>query len=191
MPPPPQIHPSDVAEKISGHFDSAQRSSPIKWSSALPKTAVSGFATVALLILVVSATQVPALSLLVVPFGGAFSVLLYVRGSKQSITAGAGARLGAVTGFFSFAVYGLIAAAELTSQRGELLNTVRKALQDAAAKNPNPQAQTIVEQMMTPAGIATLLTLAAIIFLFTFLILSSLGGSLGATLLKNSGTRQD
>src|SRR5882757_7159903 len=80
--------------------------STIRWSSALPKTAVSGFATVAILILVVSLTQMPALSLLVLPLGGAFSVLLYVRGNtKQRLTPGAGARLGAVTGLFSFAVY--------------------------------------------------------------------------------------
>src|SRR5207302_372311 len=82
--------------------DSEPAASTIRWSSALPKTAVSGFATVALLILIASITQLPALALLVVPLGGAFSVLLYVRGNnKQGVTAGAGARLGAVTGLFS------------------------------------------------------------------------------------------
>jgi hypothetical protein len=172
--------------------DSVEAISTIRWSSALPKTAVSGFATVALLILIASITQLPALALLVVPLGGAFSVLLYVRGNnKQPVSAGAGARLGAVTGLFSFAVYCLIAAAELSSQRGEILNTVRKALEEAAAKNPNPQAQTVVQQMMTPAGIAMLLVLAAIIFLFTFLILSSLGGAAGAAMLKSGRPESD
>jgi hypothetical protein len=165
--------------------DSEYPISSIRWSSALPKTAVSGFATVALLILIASITQLPALALLVVPLGGAFSVLLYVRGNnKQSVTSGAGARLGAATGLFAFAAYCLIAIAELSSQRGELLNSVRKALDEAAAKNPNPQAQIIVQQMMTPAGIATLLVLAAIIFLLIFLILSSLGGAAGAAALR-------
>jgi hypothetical protein len=189
---------SRVDEELgSAHFgvgssDSGEAISAIRWSSALPKTAVSGFATVALLILIASITQLPALALLVVPLGGAFSVLLYVRGNnKQLVSAGAGARLGAVTGLFSFAVYCLIAAAELSSQRGEVLNTVRKALEEAAAKNPNPQAQTVVQQMMTPAGIAILLVLAAIIFLFTFLILSSLGGAAGAAMLKSGRPESD
>ncbi|MCU1308640.1 MAG: hypothetical protein JWN45_3335 [Acidobacteriaceae bacterium] len=181
-----------TARFVGSSSDSGEAISAIRWSSALPKTAVSGFATVALLILIASITQLPALALLVVPFGGAFSVLLYVRGNnKQPVSAGAGARLGAVTGLFSFAVYCLIAAAELSSQRGEVLNTVRKALEEAAAKNPNPQAQTVVQQMMTPAGIAILLVLAAIIFLFTFLILSSLGGAAGAAMLKSGRPESD
>jgi hypothetical protein len=182
-----QIDKEDDLRSTLVHPDSA-----IRWSSALPKTAVSGFATVALLILVVSLTRMPALSLLVLPLGGAFSVLLYVRGNtKQRLTPGAGARLGAVTGLFSFAVYCLIAAAELSSQRGEILATVRKALEEAAAKNPNAaQAQTVVQQLMTPAGIATLFVLAAIIFLIVFLVLSTLGGSVGAAIFQ-SGRRED
>jgi hypothetical protein len=172
--------------------DSGEAISAIRWSSALPKTAVSGFATVALLILVASITQLPALALLVVPLGGAFSVLLYVRGNnKQPVSGGAGARLGAVTGLFSFLVYCLIAAAELSSQRGEVLNTVRKALDEAAAQSADPQAHNLVQMMMTPSGIAMLFVLAAIIFLFIFLILSSLGGAAGAAMLKRGRPGSD
>jgi hypothetical protein len=162
----------------------------IVWSSALPKTAASGFATVALLVLVVSVTQVPALSLLVLPFGGALAVFLYSRSNNRGrITAGHGARLGAVTGFFAFIVYGLIVTAEMSAKRGELLDMLRKTLQEAAARNPNPQAQEMVRQIMTPAGLGVLLAMTAVIFFFAFLILSSLGGSAGAAIVNSS--RQD
>src|ERR1700756_4224385 len=102
--------------------DSGEAISTIRWSSALPKTAVSGFATVATLILIASITGMPAFLFLVIPLGGAFSVLLYSRGNnRQTITPGAGARLGAATGFFSFVFYSLKAAAEFSSHRDEIL----------------------------------------------------------------------
>src|SRR4051812_6512522 len=64
--------------------------STIRWASALPKTAVSGFATVALLILIAGLTKIPAFLFLVIPLGGAFSVLLYSRSSdQQKLTTGA------------------------------------------------------------------------------------------------------
>jgi hypothetical protein len=181
------------ARFVGSSSDSGDAISTIRWSSAVPKTAVSGFATVTLLILIASITQLPALALLVVPLGGAFSVLLYVRSNnKQPVSAGAGARLGAVTGLFSFAVYCLIAVAELSSsQRGEILNTVRKSLEDAAAQSSDPQAHNLVQMIMTPAGIAMLLVLAAIIFLFIFLVLSSLGGAAGAAMLKRGRPGSD
>ena len=167
-----------------------QSRASIHWPSALPKTAASGFATVAMLVLVVTVTQVPALSLLVLPLGGALSVFLYSRGDNRGrITAGHGARLGAVTGLFAFIVYGVIVTAEMSAKRGELLDMLRKTLQEAAARNPNPQAQEMVQQIMTPAGLATLMALTAVIFLFTFLVLSSLGGSVGAAIVNS--TRQE
>jgi hypothetical protein len=138
--------------------------------------------------LIAGLTRIPAFLFLVIPLGGAFSVLLYSRGSnRQRLTMGAGARLGAVTGLFSFAVYCLIAAAE----RGEIVNTARKALEEAAAKSSDPQAQTIVQMMMTPAGTATLLVLSAIIFLILFLVLSALGGAAGAAISQSNRREED
>jgi hypothetical protein len=171
---------------------SERPSTSILWSSALPKTAVSGFATVAFFILVVTLTQVPVLSLLVLPLGGALSVILYSRGNhKGRITAGQGARLGAVTGFFAFIVYALVVTAEMSSKRAEVLAMLRKTLEETAARNPNPEAQAMVQQLMTPAGLATMLVLAAIVFFFTFLVLSSLGGSVGAALVQSRGHDDD
>jgi len=191
----PQAIASDVRDESSpsrlvAGLSRTKPQSGIHWPSALPKTAASGFATVAMLVLVVTVTQVPALSLLVLPLGGALSVVLYSRGDKRGrIPAGHGARLGAVTGLFAFIVYGLIVTAEMSAKRGELLDMLRKTLQEAAARNPNPQAQEMVQQIMTPAGLATLLALTAVIFFFTFLVLSSLGGSVGAAIVNS--TRHD
>jgi hypothetical protein len=166
--------------------------STIRWSSALPKTAVSGFATVALLILIAGLTRMPAFLFLVIPLGGAFSVLLYSRGNdRQKLTTGAGARLGAVTGFFTFVFYSLKPAAEFSLHREEILDLVRKALQEAVARSSDPQAQTVAQQLMTPTGLITIFICVVIILFVVFIALSSVGGAAGAAISQNSRGEED
>jgi hypothetical protein len=148
--------------------------------------------TVILLNLVVAITQLPALSLLVVPTGGAFCAFLYSRRAQaHQLTPAQGARLGAVTGLFSYFIFGAIVAIEMVYQRDEMFAMMQKALKEAAARNPNPQAEAMVQQFMTPAGMATILTLSAVIFLFVFLLLGALGGSAGAAMSRSSHPEHD
>ncbi len=128
---------------------------------------------------------------LVLPLGGMFSVGLYARGKDRSeIVVGTGVRIGAVTGLFTFVIYGIIVAAQFTAQNGMARETMRKAIEQAMARNPNPQAQALMNQIMTPEGIATLLTVTAVIFLFVFLIFGAVGGSVGAALLRKRQSSQ-
>jgi hypothetical protein len=159
---------------------------PITWSTALPKAAISGFATVVLLVAILAATKLAIFLLVVIPLGGVLSVWLYARGKDPNeIVTGTGARLGAVTGLFSYFIYGIIVAAQISTQRGLIEETMRKAIEQAVARNPNPETQAMMNQIMTPEGIATILTVSAVIFLFVFLIFGALGGSIGAAMLRN------
>lgn len=123
--------------------------------------------------------------LLVLPLGGIFSIWLYARGQDPGqIMLGTGVRLGAVTGLFTFLIYGIIVAAQFTAQSGMAQETMRKAIEQAMASNPNPQAKALMDQIMTPEGMATLLTVTGVIFLFVFLIFGAIGGSVGAAMIK-------
>jgi len=160
---------------------------PITWSTALPKAAISGFATVVLLVAILALTKSAFFLLVVIPLGGIISVWLYARGKDPSeIVAGTGARVGAVTGLFSYLIYGIIVAAQISSQKGIIEETMRKAIEQAVARNPNPETQAMMNQIMTPEGIATILAVSAVIFLFVFLIFGALGGSVGAAMVRRN-----
>src|SRR5205807_3237216 len=74
----------------------------IRWSAAMARTAVAAVASVALLQLAANLTHSAALAFLAMPVGGWIAVYLYSRRMPGPVTAGMGARLGAVTGFFVF-----------------------------------------------------------------------------------------
>ena len=162
----------------------------ITWSTALPKAAIAGFLTVMLLLGLLSISQSAIFVFLALPLGGILSLLLYARGKDPAqIVMGTGVRIGAVTGLFSFLIYGIILAAQFTSQGASARETIRKAIEQAVARNPNPQAQAMMNQIMTPEGIATLITITLIIFLFVFLIFGAIGGSVGAAIIRKQNGR--
>jgi hypothetical protein len=173
---------AELSDPTPTHFD-APSDTGTQWKDALLWSAVSSVLTV-IIYLGVANTGVPALSFLVIPTGGAFCAFLYAR--RHKITNGQGARLGAITGFISYSIFAAIVSFTMVFQRDEMFATLQKALKEAAAKNPNPQAEAMVQQFMTPAGIATLLTVSAVIFLFIFLVLGALGGSAGAAMSRSS-----
>ena len=181
-----RAHPPDADNAaLPGIYEpSTQR---ILWSAAIARTAVAAVASVALLQLISVVSRSAALSFLALPLGGWFAVYLYSRRQPGPVTAGMGARLGAVTGFFVFLIGFLISAVGVITDRDEIFQMMQKAMKDAAAANPNPQAEALIQQVSTPSGMMTILLLAAVLFLFASLILCALGGTLGASL----GNRQE
>ena len=150
----------------------------IVWARALPATALAGFI---------------AAGLMIIPFGlgtliaGALSVAFYRRRNPAAqITPSIGARLGAVTGmmgFVFFSIFTAIGTAVFHLGR-QLRETLLKAVEQSAARNPDPQAQHAVEFLKTPSGL-TFMLVCLVIFLFVlFLVFSSLGGALGAWLQR-------
>jgi flagellar biosynthesis protein FlhB len=107
------------------------------------------------------------------------------RVPQATLTPGLGARIGAVTGLFGFGVFAVIMGLELLATRdsGRFRQLLQQVIEQAAARNSDPQAQQAMQQLMTPAGMAMMITIVFVLFLAAFLSLSSVGGALGAWLL--------
>lgn len=152
----------------------------IDWSQAVPAAALAGT-------LLALAWVVPFLGFLLwVLAGGTLGVLMYRRRvSGATLTPRLGARIGALTGVFGFGVFSVVLALELLATRGSgrLRQMLQQVVQEAAARNPDPRAQAAIQQMMTPAGMALLITVVLVFFLVVFLALSAGGGAVGAWLL--------
>ncbi len=123
----------------------------------------------------------------------ALAVKFYQQGKPVGslVTAGMGARLGAVTGissFVTFIVLGFVKAAALGG-RGQMREAMMQALRDNAARNPDPQAQQMIEKLSTPAGIAFLVVFVIVCIGIAFLIFGLLGGVIGASLWGRKQTQ--
>lgn len=155
-----------------------QPASGIVWRTAFKYCLISAV----VLIVLHAVIRIPALTFLVIPLTGLLAAFLY--GRALPVNAWAGARIGAITGLLAFFANLLMAALRFVFDRGAAMEEVKRALKEAAARNPDPQVQTVMEKMMTPEGIAVILTLGVIFMLFMFLILCSIGGAIGGSLAK-------
>ena len=159
------------------------------WSSAAPKAAAAGLAS--FFFVQVLGQLSPLLSFFGVVITGMLAVWLVQRSSPHKIPAGRAARIGLVAGFFGF-LFNLGAAAAMFSVRpGEFSRVLRERLQEAVANNPNPQAKEMMQQMLTPQGLATIAVVSAVLFFVIFLGLGAGGGALGASIFgpRNRETR--
>jgi hypothetical protein len=121
---------------------------------------------------------------------GSFAVALYRRRVPETpLTPGLGARIGAIAGLFGFALFAVLLSLSMLANRGSGLfrQMLQQGIEQAAARTSDPQAQEALQRLMSPAGLAVLVTFALIMFLVVFLALSSLGGALGARLFGKKG----
>ena len=148
----------------------------IAWSSAMPKAATAGFIAGVLALHWV-------LVLLVFPACGAVAVWLYHRDpTAPRVTTGGGFRIGMVAGFFASATNTLVAVAQYLANKEEMLKEVAREVEIAMARNPNPQAESIIRQFLTPQGLLVLLAMGTVFLMFFALVLAGSGGALGASL---------
>ncbi len=120
--------------------------------------------------------------------GGILAVRFYQNRAPGMVTGGMGARLGALSGLIGWVIYAVVLAAQLAFGRGAGLKAeMIRQLQEAAAKNPDPNAQQVAQRLATPEGITMILIVGLFAFLFGFLIFGSIGGAVGAALF---GKRQ-
>src|SRR5581483_4103492 len=111
--------------------------------------------------------------------GGPLTVALYRRRRVGRVTPGIGAKLGALTGLFGFAISGVLCILEYVALRGnaELRSALEEQLKQVARSAPD--AQHVIEQFLTPHG----LSIALIVLLVAFPLVSAIGGALTAGLL--------
>ena len=153
----------------------------IDWSQARPATALAGLIAAVLMI-----TPFAGLGLGML-IGGSLSVVFYRRRVPAArLTPGMGARLGMVTGVLGSVCLAIVLAIRTLLTHG--WESVREDLimgvEQAAARNPDPQTHQVVEFLKSPQGIVLLLIMALITTVIFFVIFSGLGGALGAILLR-------
>lgn len=159
----------------------------VDWSQALP---VAGWVAVWLAILMVS-WVVPFIGMLFFMFSvGVVGVMVYERRTSGAPLSGSsGARIGAVCGLFGFAATTVISGIFFLLLRGMLRETLQHALQQAAAANPDPNAQQVMAWMTSPAGMAAMVTISMVMLLFLFVGAASAGGAVGTTILRKGSKR--
>jgi RNA polymerase subunit RPABC4/transcription elongation factor Spt4 len=135
----------------------------------------------------------PLASLVAVPFAGFLSVLLYRRRSSGAEPSPrAGFRLGALSGLFGFGLLMVLTAAGTLARHteGDTHAAVIQIIQQAQARNPDPQARQAFEYFMTPQGMAFMMILGFVIMCSMFVLLSGIGGAISASLLRRKGPPQ-
>jgi hypothetical protein len=118
---------------------------------------------------------------------GVLSVLFYRRRNPVSnLTPAMGARLGAVSGTLGFVIFAIFSAVGtlVFHTGGQLRAAMLEAIEQSAARSSDPQAQQIIEYLKTPPGLALMMGLSLAVVLVAFLILSSLGGAVGAAMMR-------
>ena len=125
--------------------------------------------------------------ILTLPLGGFLSVLLYRRltsGSEPSLRTGF--RLGAISGLFVFGLVIIVIAIGTFAfhNQAETHAQVIQIIQQAQARNPDPQARQAFEYFMTPSGMALMMIIGFVFMCLLFVMLSGVGGAISASLLR-------
>ena len=143
---------------LPAYFDSPL-TNRIEWSQALPATALAGLIAAVLMMTPLAGFGLGML------IGGSLSVVFYRRRIPvANVTPGMGARLGMVSGILGGGIFaallsiGTMLFHAWDTIRGKLIEVVEQA----AARNPDPQAQQAMEFFKSPEGIVLLLTIALI-----------------------------
>lgn len=153
----------------------------IQWAQALPSAGIAGLVAAILMLIPLGAFGLGMLA------AGALSVLLYRRRNPgANLTPGMGARLGATSGALGFGIFAIFTAVEVLvfHSGGELHAALVQAVQQSAARTSDPQALQLLEYLKSPPGLAVVMAVGLGVMLAAFLIFSSLGGALGAVLLR-------
>jgi hypothetical protein len=152
----------------------------IDWSHGLPSVAVGGMVGATLMIFPLGAFGLGMLA------AGAMAAYFYHRRSPASeLTAGIGAKLGALSGVFGFSIFAIFAAAiTLLAGTQKLRDTLLQAVNQSAARTTDPQTLQAFEYFKTPPGLAIILVIGLVFLFLMFLVLSTVGGALGAAWIR-------
>ena len=162
---------------------------PLDWGTGFKVAALAG-------VIAAVPSSLPVLSIgccIWILAAAALSVKFYQQSRPVGsvVTAGMGARLGAVTGltsFVTFLVLGFLKAFAFGG-RGEMRAGMMQALRENAARNPDPQAQQMIERLSTPAGIAFMVVFVIVCIGVAFLVFGILGGTIGSSLWGRKQTQ--
>jgi hypothetical protein len=126
--------------------------------------------------------------LLIILVGAVATVSLYRRQplTGGEVAAGTGAKLGAAAALACFSVYAMVIVLGCVFVGTEVRQQVILRVQTTQSQMTDPQsraaAQTLLQQLNTPEGFATIVTLGLALSLIFFLVFGAIGGALGAKL---------
>ena len=147
------------------------------WTDAVPGAVVAGA-------LLAAASVIPfAAPLLLMLAAGGFSVFFYTRRSQTRLTPKAAARVGAMSGLVGFILLVVALALTFAASGGKLVEMLRQAMVERMGPNPPPQAQEVMEKLLTPGGMATMIAVGLLVFLVILLLVSAAGGAIAGSLL--------
>jgi hypothetical protein len=172
---------SDSAPGAPPAYFGATLTTRLEWSQGLPAAAMAGLIAALLMMTPLAGFGLGML------IGGGLSVVFYRRRMPVArVTPGMGARLGLVSGILGGGIFaGLLSIGIVAFHAGDSIrDKLLQEMQAAAARNPDPQAQQVMEFFKSPSGVVLLLSMALIGTLLAFVIFSGLGGALGAALLR-------
>ena len=161
-------------------------SSAIQWSQALPAAALAGLISAFLMSMGLGAFGLGLVA------AGALAVVFYRRRHPAGeITRGIGARLGAVSGILGFGIFSVLAAVKVLVFHGggELRAAMLEAIKQSAARTSDPQAQQMLDYLKSPPGMVLMMVFGLFIMFVAFLMFCTLGGAIGAALLRGKGRR--
>lgn len=159
-------------------------STTLDWSQALPSAALAGLIAAFLMLIPLGALGLGMIA------PGILAVIFYHRRRPVTLlTPTMGAQLGALSGMLGFVIFAIFTAIEVLvfHSGGELRSALLEAVQQSAARNPDPQAQQIVEYLKSPSGLALVMALGLAVMLVLFLLLSSASGAIGAAWVRRRG----
>lgn len=156
----------------------------IRWSSALRAALWAGvIAGLGSLI-----PYLPFILLCMIAAGG-ISIAFYSRREPTTVVrAGMGFRIGALAGLFGFlmnatmSTLAMLSAESRSVMRSEMANRLKEAMASSSDPATTDMLRRVGDQLSTPGGLALLFTLALAVLGFLFVVLSGLGGAVGASL---------
>ena len=112
---------------------------------------------------------------------GFFAALLYRRRTGQFLTVRGGLRLGWITGILTFVIMTVLLTVSIIpvalSRNG--LGTLQQQIRSSMPAG-DPNVQEMMRIFETPAGLATVLICALLLFFVLITLLATMGGALGA-----------
>ena len=126
------------------------------------------------------------LNLLWVVLGGVLAVFLYNRRRPPylQISAGTGAKLGAVTGVVGYALFAIFAVIGFVFANEKLWAELDLALRQKAGPNPDVSVQQLFEILKTAEGKAVIAVCVMVFAFALFLGLATIGGAIAASLVR-------
>jgi hypothetical protein len=159
----------------------------IDWSRAFAP-AIWG----ALLAMVLIVTRLAAFGIAMLAAGALSVVFYHRRNPGTNLSAGAGSRLGAMSGALGFGILTIVFAfgTAVLHTGADLRQKMLDAIQQAASRSSDPQAAQAVEFLKTPQGLVLAMIVGLILTFVVFVFFSGLGGAIGAALLRRKDSHQ-